>query len=118
MNETEQVVDCNNVQGLGETITEPPTELVVEAPAITEEDGDAVTPTDLVEAPAIMEEDGDAVTPTDLAVEAPTYSAVEAPVIMEEDKEVVDCTSAFGENSKCVMAMCKSCHCDGVDKGM
>ena len=111
MNENEQVVDCNNVKGLEETNTEPPTDLVVEAPAITEEDGDAVTSTDLiVEAPTIMEEDGDAVTPTDLTVEAP--------MIMEEDGELVGCTSAFDENSKCVMAVCKSCHCDGIDKSM
>ena len=77
--ENEQVVDCNNVQDLKETNTEPPTVLVVEAPAITEEDGDADSSPDLVvEAPAFMEEDGDAVTPTDLAVEAPTDSAIEA----------------------------------------
>ena len=118
-NKNEQVVDCNNVQGLGETNTEPPTDLVVEAPAITEEDGDAVSSSDLVvEAPAIMEEDGDDVTPTDLAVEAPTDSAVEASMIMEEEEELVGCTSAFDENSKCVMAVCKSCHCDGINKGM
>ena len=111
MNENEQVVDCNNVKGLEETNTEPPTDLVVEAPAITEEDGDAVTSTDLiVEAPTIMEEDGDAVTPTDLTVEAP--------MIMEEDGELVGCTSAFDENSKCVMAVCNSCHRNGIDKGI
>ena len=107
------------MQGLEETNTEPPADLVVEAPAITEEDGDAVSSSDLVvEAPAIMEEDGDDVTPTDLAVESPTDSAVEASMIMEEEEELVGCTSAFDENSKCVMAVCKSCHCDGIDKGM
>ena len=39
-------------------------------------------------------------------------------MIMEEEEELVGCTSAFDENSKCVMAVCKSCHCDGIDKGM
>ena len=108
MNENEQVVDCNNVQGLEEMNTELVDDEIDDRQVAlaadehgdtdssndsvgTKKECDAVAPTDLVvEAPAIMEEEGGAVTPADLAVEAP--------MIMEEDEEIIGCTSAFDTN--------------------
>ena len=43
---------------------------------------------------------------------------VEVPVIMEEDEVIVGCRSAFDRDSKCVVAVCKSCQCNNNDNDL